>query len=107
MKKQKPKHYIQVWIEGEKNLPKPGKYNVHYKQVGDDSLWLRDYNEEWKDHWIEHIDFYLQEVEHPELTDEEISKKLDSINFDTSKEREDAYDAIIWARDKLTNKPER
>jgi hypothetical protein len=33
----------------------------------------------------------------PEITEKIISLKLDSMNFETSKEREDAYDVIKWA----------
>ena len=40
----------------------------------------------------------------PEVTDEEISLKLDSVNFDTSKEREIAYDLCIWVRKQLTGR---
>lgn len=59
-----PKQFIRVFIRSEKDLPKKGKYNVHYKQVGDDSLWLRDYDDEWKEHWLEHIDWYI--IEQPD-----------------------------------------
>jgi len=54
--------FKKIYIKSEADLPKPGKYNVHYKQVGDDSLWLRDYNEEFKTHWLDHIDWYLSPV---------------------------------------------
>jgi len=100
----KEQYYKQVWIESEKDLPKEnGFYFIKSKDTTGQGTGMIGYIDGIDNLcWINNIDWYLQEVEHPELTDEEISKKLDSINFDTSKEREDAYDMIIWARDRLT-----
>jgi hypothetical protein len=40
-----------------------------------------------------------------DVTNEEISAKLDSMNFETSKEREDAYDLCEWLRSRLHPAP--
>ena len=48
-----------------------------------------------------HSQFQQQQ---PEITDEEISAKLDSMNFKTLKEREDAYDLLEWYCSELQNR---
>ena len=81
MKKQ---HYKQVWIDGKKeNLPeKDGEYIAHSKIYDQIGLWgFEKYTNEFypdytKNSWLHNIDWYLQEVEKPELSDAEINLKV-------------------------------
>ena len=76
------KHYKKVWIESEKDLPKEdGKYIAHSKIYDQIGLWgfEKYYTNEFypdytKNSWLHNIDWYLQEVEQPKPTDQDIEK---------------------------------
>ena len=73
----KPKHYIQKFIKTADDLPKEsGDYHVQFKN-GNGTIWHFPFNGDIgynviKADWIREVDYYLQEVEQLELTDEMI-----------------------------------
>lgn len=80
MKEQK--HYIQVWIESEDDLPEvDGKYIVHNKNNGNIVRYHWYCNDNCASFWIQRVDWYFAEwylisTKQPKgLTDEEIEKK--------------------------------
>ena len=115
------KHYKQVWIESEDDLPeKLQKVFVHWTDNMSTSLGtiLQEREICRKRDTVLGIDWYLQEVEQPKgLTDEEIEKKalelcpiiyLPDISIEGNENddvneycREVVVDAIQWARDQM------
>jgi len=61
------KHYIQVFIESEDDLPKEdGNYFVHFKQYGNATTPYWKVNLARKYTWLDKIDWYLLPVEQPQ-----------------------------------------
>jgi len=74
----KEKHYKQVWIESEKDLPEEeSKYYVNEKEYNK-YIYLCRFNlsDKSKQVWLRDIDWYLKPIEQPKgLTDTGIEKK--------------------------------
>ena len=116
-KQTKPqKHYIQVWIESEDDLPKKeGIYFCYDKNLIMPLCLVFDNSEIDRHEWLNGIDWYLQPDSHPKgPTDEEMIKAA-SKNFikfpkENQKESQGKFNMAIrrgffygakWARDQM------
>lgn len=87
----------------ESSEPEKPKDKVMAEEIYNDQAefnkWLRENTDYEKEHIISMMEEYAQQFKSKEVTDEEISKKLDLIDFKTSRERETAFELCVWMRD--------
>jgi len=102
-------YYRKVFIKSEEDLPKE-RYNYYYfvHHVKADNNESAPFNNELKDYWLDHFDWYLQPIEEQpktELpTDEEINEEAYCWFSEGSEASSYWKSGAKWMRDKFKDK---
>jgi hypothetical protein len=102
MKEETPKHYIQVYIKSQDDLPKDKAEVIYFRPY--QGIFEGRYIDARKEDWIQNVKWYLQPIEQKEISDAKIQSLAEELYPDSLGKQVTFCENIVWFIDKTKSK---